>query len=140
MKTNSANPLLNILLVDDTADISRLISQLIREVPGVGTIDCVENLNKAYACISSKKPDVVLLDIHLKNESGFELLGFLNEKHPEIKVVMVTNLSQSAYRQKSKEMGAHYFIDKSKEFEKLPGILISLAKNNLQKVYKEKTE
>lgn len=116
----------NVLIVDDSSIVAQNIKLMIEDIEGVSTVYHSLNLNRAYVYISDKKPCIVFLDIQLKNETGFELLEFLSAKHPEIKVVMISNLAHEVYRTKCEKMGAHYFIDKSTEFEKIPVIIKTL--------------
>lgn len=126
----------NVLIVDDSSIVAQNIKLMIEDIEGVSTVYHSLNLNRAYVYISDKKPCIVFLDIQLKNETGFELLEFLAEKHPEIIVIMISNLSHDVYRKKSMEMGAHFFIDKSTEFEKLPEIIMSMIKKRSSDINK----
>lgn len=68
-------------------------------------------------------PDMILLDIHLPDRSGIEFLEQILNTHPQIKVIMVTNKASQYYRELCLGLGAHHFIDKSKEFEMIPSII-----------------
>lgn len=84
------------------------------------------DLKEAKQLIVEHRPDVVLLDIILKDESGIELLEFIKLNHPTIDVIILSNHSELFYKNKCKELGAKYFLDKSYEFDKLPQLLSKL--------------
>ena len=42
-------------------------------------------------------------------------------------VVMLTNLSDPAYREAARRLGAYAYLDKSREFDELPGIIKTLS-------------
>jgi len=69
-------------------------------------------------------PDVILLDIMVNEESGFELLSYVKSNFPEVRVFMLSNLNDQIYIKRSKHLGACHFIDKSYEFESIPELLI----------------
>jgi len=71
-------------------------------------------------------PDVALLDIHLPDRSGWELLGFIKEYHPVTKVIMISNQNSTHYRLICRDRGADDFMDKSNDFEQLPDIIWGL--------------
>ncbi|MGE0635359.1 MAG: response regulator [Bacteroidia bacterium] len=119
---------LKVLTVDDSQIVSDNLSEMLGEIKNVNWIGHAFTLSDAYLHIIEKSPEVIILDIQMKEESGFELLEFLKEKHPEIDVMMFTNLSYMPYRKKSMELGAKYFLDKSTEFEKIPEILTNILK------------
>jgi DNA-binding NarL/FixJ family response regulator len=123
---NTTTPTLKVLTVDDSQIVSDNLGQILSELQHINWIGHAFTLSDAYLHIIEKAPEVIILDIQLKEESGFELLEFLRDKHPEIHVLMFTNLSYAPYRKKSIELGAKFFIDKSTEFEKIPEILITI--------------
>jgi response regulator of citrate/malate metabolism len=119
------NKKIKVLLVDDAILITKRLSEMIGEVKAVSEIFVSPNYANAVSTIEANKPDLVLLDIHLPDKSGIELLGYLRINHPDLIVIMVTNKASQYYRDLCKQEGAHHFVDKSKEFEKIPEILES---------------
>jgi DNA-binding NarL/FixJ family response regulator len=75
--------------------------------------------------LSQYKPHLALLDINLPGKSGIELLKYIKVNFPETIVIMVTNQNGDFYRNHSMQLGAHHYIDKSKDFEKLNGLVCS---------------
>lgn len=126
---NTKTSSLKVLTVDDSQIVSENLGNMLSDIQNIIWIGHAFTLSDAYLNIIEKKPEVIILDIQMKEESGFELLEFLKEKHPEIQVMMFTNLAYLPYRKKSMEMGARYFLDKSSEFEKIPEILTTIVKN-----------
>jgi DNA-binding NarL/FixJ family response regulator len=114
---------IKVLLVDDAILITNRLSEMIGEVEAVSDIFVSSNYDNAINTIQTDKPDLVLLDIHLPDKSGIELLGYLRTNYPDLIVIMVTNKASQYYRDLCQQEGAHHFIDKSKEFEKIPDLL-----------------
>jgi DNA-binding NarL/FixJ family response regulator len=83
----------------------------------------VETPLEAIKGIRELKPDAVILDIRLKEGSGFDVLLNIKAKDPSPVVIMFTNFPYSQYRKKSMELGADYFFDKSTEFNEIAPIL-----------------
>jgi DNA-binding NarL/FixJ family response regulator len=96
---------------------------MIREVSCVSDIFIAHEGDTALKNIQTLQLDMVLLDIHLPDKSGIEILEYIVNNYPHIKVIMVTNKASQYYRGLCMDIGAHYFIDKSKEFEKIPSII-----------------
>jgi DNA-binding response OmpR family regulator len=102
-----------ILLVEDDEGLAQVyITRLdaegfeIRRVP---------NGEDALAAALEFRPDLILLDVMMPKVSGFDVLDILRNT-PEttnIKIIMLTALSQEADRQKATEMGVDDYLVKS---------------------------
>jgi len=115
---------LKIVTVDDSVLIAERLQQMISAIEHVEFDGNAVNISSALKLIDEKKPDVAILDIHLKDEAqgknGIDLLIKVRETHPEIVVMMLTNLSEPLYKKRCLQHGADYFFDKSNDFEKVP--------------------
>jgi DNA-binding NarL/FixJ family response regulator len=100
-------------------------------------MDNVEFLGSANNAISAlnlihkQVPNVVILDINLDENAaqfnGIDLLIALRKRYPQMKIIMLTNLSAPQYRSRCLAFGANYFFDKSNDFEKIPEVLDEIA-------------
>jgi DNA-binding NarL/FixJ family response regulator len=109
--------------VDDAVLITKRISEMIRELTCVSEVFISHDCTSALINVEEQNPDMVLLDIHLPDKSGIELLEQILSNYPQIKVIMVTNKASQYYRELCLGLGAHHFVDKSKEFEMIPSII-----------------
>lgn len=120
---------MKIISVDDSEVIAIHLQELLSKIQGFTFSGQASNVSEAISLIEEKQPDIVFLDIFLMEESGFEILAYLKENLPETIVIMLTNNSELIYRNKAKQLGADYFLDKSYEFDKIPQLLKSLITN-----------
>ena len=75
----------------------------------------VANGEEALAAATEYKPDLILLDVMMPKVSGFDVLDILRNT-PEtanLKVVMLTALSQEADRKRAQELGVDDYLVKS---------------------------
>ena len=127
---NHTPRLTKVLIVDDSALIG---SRLRLQIGGVAEVEIsgiATDITSAMAIIQNQKPDVVILDIYLKEDapanSGITLLTMLRKSHKHLQIIMLTNLSGPEYQEKCMELGANFFLDKSSEFEKIPELLLQI--------------
>src|SRR5436190_424445 len=73
----------------------------------------------AISGILETRPDLVVLDVHLAEGSGFDVLRALHAQAPELEVVVLTNYSADPYRQIAERFGARALFDKTREFERV---------------------
>ena len=118
-----------ILVVDDSMNFIERMVSLLDEADNIGYINVANSYEEALKIFLEERPDVVLLDINLRDKSGIELLRSINESGRDCEVIMVTNDTEECYRQQCRELGANYFLDKSNDFELIPGIISKLNQN-----------
>jgi two-component system OmpR family response regulator len=126
----SSNPSLRVLLVEDSSLLAARLSELIRRLPDVDLIDTVQTESDALARINNSLPDVLILDLHLRSGSGFGVLRSLAKEKPgqRPKIIILTNFGLPEYRREAETFGVEAFLDKSRDYFRLPGLLRDFAK------------
>ena len=74
---------------------------------------CLEKLE------SSALPEIIMIDIQLAKESGFDLVSCLKSKFPQVKVVIYSMFDTLGFKLQAKNLGAQGFISKASSDEKL---------------------
>jgi DNA-binding NarL/FixJ family response regulator len=137
MHSGLINEECRILMVDDSPLIVKRVMDLIEDIKGARFLGNAESVTTIQEILSAERPDVLILDINLGNSfpvNGIQLLVMIRKTNPELRIVMLTNQSDSAYRKLSLENGADYFFDKSNDFDKIPAALNSIMREkNLSK-------
>jgi DNA-binding NarL/FixJ family response regulator len=98
---------------------------LISRIEGVTEISEAANIAHTIACVDTYSPNVLILDVHMPDGSGFEVLAYLRERGSDIKIIVLTNYATEYYRHTSLRLGADYFFDKSTEFADIIPLLRS---------------
>ena len=102
-----------ILLVEDDESLSGVYkSRLIME--GFDVYD-VNNGEKALSAAVDFKPDLILLDAMMPKISGFDVLDILKNtpETSEIRVIMLTALSQPKDKERAESLGVDDYLVKS---------------------------
>ncbi len=86
---------MNILIVDDSRLARKELADLLSHIPDTNVVAEAVDVNSAVAAINTHKPDVVLLDIHLPDGDGFDVLENCNFT-PQ--VIFTTAYEQHALR------------------------------------------
>jgi DNA-binding NarL/FixJ family response regulator len=116
---------MNLMIVDDSPLIVTKTRELLNEVMCISGIKSCGTYAEAVELLNMHKLQLALLDINLPDKSGIELLKYIKEFFPEVIVIMVTNQNGISYKNYSMQLGANHYIDKSKEFENLSGLVYS---------------
>jgi DNA-binding NarL/FixJ family response regulator len=112
-----------ILLIDDSELIGTKVLKLLSTIAAVELLGQAKSVKEGLRACEEEKPDIVFLDINLPDGSGIVLLKELKIRQPHIRVIMLTNSADSFYRHKCAELKAEYFLDKTKDFDRIPQLV-----------------
>jgi DNA-binding NarL/FixJ family response regulator len=117
-----------VFLVEDAPLLRERLSALIRSVAGLELVGHADSAQQAVLDIFRLLPDVVVLDLHLKEGHGFYVMRAVQERAPAVAMYVVTNFVSETYRDRAARYGARGFFDKSSEFGLLRDALAAHAK------------
>jgi DNA-binding LytR/AlgR family response regulator len=89
---------LRILTVDDEPLALRRLKLLLQAMPGVDHVGEAGSCGEALAKISSLTPDVVLLDIRMRDGSGFDVIEAVTERANPPAIIFVSAFDSFAVR------------------------------------------
>ncbi|MBS0320878.1 MAG: response regulator transcription factor [Proteobacteria bacterium] len=119
---------LRVVLVEDSPIIRE---RLVESLTATGRIEVVgeaDSETSAVAALSSGAWDAVILDLQLKQGTGLGVLKALSDGRPDgAKVIVLTNYAIPQYRDRSLALGADYFFDKSREYDRVRNVLEEMA-------------
>lgn len=124
---DSKDQKMTVLIVDDSPIIITKMIELIEDVKTITALKTCGTYDSAIELLNNYTPNVILLDINLPGTSGIELLKYTKAYLPNTFVIIVTNQGSEYYKERCFKIGADHFVDKSKDFDKIPSILSSLA-------------
>lgn len=101
-----------ILIIDDDAETTTLLESIVK-IDG-HTAGSVNESKKAVNEVESFLPDLVLLDIMMPEINGIAICKLIksNPKTKQIKVIMISALSDDGTKRDSFNAGADYFVTK----------------------------
>ncbi len=116
-----------ILVIDDDDLVCKSLEKVIKRF-GYEVEVCME-ADKTFKKVEETNPDIVLLDIYLKQTSGLDVLKELQMKYPYIPVIMITAFADVNIAVKAMKLGAFDFLLKPIEIEYLQLILEKVVKH-----------
>lgn len=112
--TNSTEKRLRVLIIDDSAFMRRLISDMLSNDANIEVADTARNGKEGLEKAIALKPDIITLDVEMPIMNGLETLAELMKLTPVPKVIMVSSLTYEGGEAtiKALELGALDFITK----------------------------
>ena len=117
---------MKIFVVEDSAAVRERLVEMIREVDNIEVVGEAATHDRAVAGILATRPDVAILDVNLAEGSGIDVLATVKQKLPGLRGIVLTNYTSAQHAKASADAGAEYFLDKSADFERIPGILAGM--------------
>jgi DNA-binding NarL/FixJ family response regulator len=108
---------MQIYLVEDSAAVRDRLIAMLDAIPNVRVVGHAVTAGAAIAAILALQPDLVVLDLHLAEGSGFDVLRAVRPQAPGIEFFMLSNFAADPYRQLAARLGVAGYYDKSKQFD-----------------------
>ena len=104
---------LSVLLIDDKNEQR---AYLLRKLAGDDRLQVIAEANsgqRGLELVRQKKPDIVLVDVHLPDVDGFKVTRQILRECPQTKVIMNSAARSRTYEEEAHQAGAVAFIPKS---------------------------
>lgn len=109
-----------ILIDDDLLVVSAL--KMILEGQGFEIAATADDGNRALDLYEEHIPDVLLMDIRMKDKDGLEAAGEILKAHPEARILLLTTFSDDEYIIKALRLGAAGYLLKQDYQNIVPAI------------------
>jgi DNA-binding NarL/FixJ family response regulator len=119
---------MKVFLVEDAPLLRERLTALIAAISGASVVGHAAGAKDALDGILAARPDAVVLDIHLAQGNGFDVMRGLRAAAFAPGIYVLTNYPLDGYRQVAERLGALGFFDKSHEIPKLRDALAARAK------------
>jgi DNA-binding NarL/FixJ family response regulator len=110
---------IKVSVVEDSKNLQRAIKALLKTAPDLHCQSSYLNAADALEGLPQDEPDVVLMDIRLPGMTGIECVSKLIESMPQVRIVMWTAYEDDDEIFESLAAGAHGYLLKSVESDKL---------------------
>jgi DNA-binding NarL/FixJ family response regulator len=101
-----------VLIVDDHPLVREGLANLINAQHDLMVCGGAEDSTQAITRIRKAQPDVALIDISLKNESGLELVKDLRSQFPQVALIVLSMHDEALYAERALRAGAQGYVMK----------------------------
>lgn len=116
---------ISVLVVEDSPVLAERLCEMLGAMPEIGRVCTVDRETAAVDALGHW--DALVLDLHLKQGTGFGVLRALQRRQDtQPFVVVFTNHDVPGYRRRAEAFGVRHFLDKARDFERLGELLSEL--------------
>ncbi|AHL33933.1 regulator [Pseudomonas brassicacearum] len=109
----SLPPAIRVALVDDHSLVRDGIRALLSVMPQLNVVGEAENGAQAIEMVGRCQPDLLLVDISLKDMNGLELTRQLGKQYPSLKILILSMYDNYEYVSESVRSGASGYVLKN---------------------------
>ncbi|AOE60360.1 response regulator transcription factor [Pseudomonas corrugata] len=106
-------PAIRVALVDDHSLVRDGIRALLSVMPQLDVVGEAENGAQAIEMVGRCQPDLLLMDIGLKDMNGLELTRLLGKQYPNLKILVLSMYDNHEYVSESVRSGASGYVLKN---------------------------
>jgi DNA-binding NarL/FixJ family response regulator len=119
---------LKVLIADDSVSVSDMLTDLISDPGRLEVVGVADSEKSAVEKITQLMPDAVIIDMQLKSGNGAGVIRAVRASPAlrGIKCIVMSNHTSPQTRKACMDLGADFFFDKSKDFDRLLETLQSL--------------
>ncbi len=101
-----------IVIVDDHSIFIQGLSLLIEREKDLCVAGTATNFFDGQKLIEEVLPDMAIIDLNLADKDGLDLIKIITEKHPSIKILVLSMMEERYYAERSLAAGAKGFVMK----------------------------
>jgi two-component system OmpR family response regulator len=105
-----------------------LVERLRESLDGLENVEVVGAVADETAAVAAAREhavDVIILDLQLKEGTGFGVMQRLGKARPLI--IVFTNYMLPEYQRLAQSMGVEHYLNKSVDYERLPQLLSEIS-------------
>lgn len=108
-----------ICIIEDHPLVREGVIQLINRQEDLSCCGEAEDIPGALSAIAAHNPDLVLLDLRLKDGNGLELMNALKSRHPGMRFLILSQFDEALYAEKVLQAGARGYVMKEEASEEI---------------------
>jgi DNA-binding NarL/FixJ family response regulator len=122
---------IKIFIVDDHYVVIEGIRSLLQNEKDIEWMGHAMTAESCMAFLSKQQPDVILMDINLRESTGIDLCKEVKEKYPSVFIIGLSTFNQQSFIQKMMDNGASGYVLKNVTQEELVLALQTVIKGKI---------
>jgi DNA-binding NarL/FixJ family response regulator len=99
-----------VVVVDDHAIVRDGLCAILGGEPGIEVTGTADDAKSAVAAVGRLKPDTVIMDLSMPRTDGADAIRAIKQKHPNVRVVVLTFHKEDARIHSALEAGADAYV------------------------------
>lgn len=110
---------MKILLAEDQSMLRDALSQLLQLQPDVASVSQAADGREAIELLKTNPVDVAILDVEMPYQTGLDVLEWVKEHQPAVKVIIVTTFKRPGYFERAVKADVDAYVLKERSIADL---------------------
>ena len=110
---------MKVLLAEDQSMLRDALCQLLQLQPDVEVVHQVADGREAMELLKTNPVDVAILDVEMPYQTGLDVLEWMKEHHPAVKVIIVTTFKRPGYFERAVKADVDAYVLKERSIADL---------------------
>ena len=119
MTPPAAGAPLRLVIADDQASVRQGLVLLLDGLPGIEVVGAAADGEQALDLVAGRKPDAILLDLHMPVLDGIGAIRRLTAEHPEVAIVVLTTYADDTSVLDALRAGARSYLTKDADYTEI---------------------
>lgn len=115
-------PKTRIFIVDDHPLMRDGLALLLSGESDLEVVGLAGSIQEAEQAIAAAPPDLLVTDLSLKDGSGIELIKYVKDRFPRIRILVLSAHEEHLYAERALRAGASGYVHKQESEEKLSSL------------------
>jgi DNA-binding NarL/FixJ family response regulator len=125
------NVSIRVVIADDHSLVRQGLRRYLEMADGIEVVGEASTGGEAVDLVDRERPDIALMDIRMPEMDGLEAARTINERHPEIGIVMLTAYDDRHFVVEAVRAGARGYVLKARDAEHLTQTVRLVAGGNM---------
>lgn len=113
-----------ILIVEDQNVVQSYLQSIVNENENYSLVGTIDNASLSDMYCDTGRVDLILMDVcTADNQSGLKFAKKIKEKHPNIKIIIITSMPEVSFIDKAKKAGCESFCYKAISKDELKKVI-----------------
>ena len=130
IETSQCQDSIRVVLVDDHPAILEGLTTWINRQSDMQIVGASSEANLAMSLIDSEVPQVVIVDLSLRDSDGIDLIKRILARNPEMNILVCSMYPEIPYARRALNSGAKGYVSKDCTSEEIVEAVRSIAKGN----------
>ncbi len=104
---------IKVFIIEDENLVRDTLAQSLELIDNINVVGTAENISSSIENIKATKPDVLIVDVRLKNENGIEASKNILKVMPAVKIIILSGYFNDLLAFNALAVGASAFLSKS---------------------------